>query len=201
VDEALAASQAWASTWGLGLLEVFHGLVRRLVAAFESAGLDYMFTGALAASFYGIARTTVDVDVVVHVAGRSQRVGLVSALRQAGLKVDERVVEKAFKSNYKIASFRDSKSSYSVDVIFSRGRLVKRVGAAAGVSTFFQAPEDLVLAKLRMIKATVPRSRALKDEEDVRAILKFTKVDVEAVRKKAKKESTLLIFDSVSGST
>ncbi len=182
-------------------MEAFHGLVRRLVAAFEAAGLDYMFTGALAASFYGIARTTVDVDVVVHVAGAGGKAGLVSALRQAGLRVDAREVEKALKSDYRIASFRDSQSSYSVDVIFSRGRLVKRAGTVVGVSTFFQAPEDLVLAKLHMIKATVPRSRALKDEEDVRAILKFTKVDVVALRRKSKRESTLSIFDSVSSST
>lgn len=160
-----------------------------------------MFTGALAASFYGIARTTVDVDVVVHVAGASGKAGLVSALRQSGLRVDERAVDKALKSDYRMTSFKDSKSAYSVDVFFSRGRLVKRAGMAAGLSTFFQVPEDLVLAKLRMIKATVPRSRALKDEEDVRAILKFTKVNAEAVRRKAKKDSTLSILNSVSGST
>lgn len=182
-------------------MEVFQGLVRRLVAAFEAAGLDYMFTGALAASFYGIARTTADVDVVVHVVGAGGKAKLASALRHAGLSVDEGTVDKALKSEYRIASFQDSKSAYGVDVIFSRGRLAKRAGTAAGLSTFFQAPEDLILAKLRMIKATVPRSRALKDEEDVRAILKFTRVDVDAVRRKAKKDSTLSIFDSVSGST
>jgi hypothetical protein len=38
-----------------------------------------------------------------------------------------------------------------------------------------------------MIKATVPRERALKDAEDVKAILKFTKVDVETVKKQAKR--------------
>ncbi len=181
-----------------GLLSDFYGLVRRVVAALEAGGVDYMFTGALAASFYGVARTTVDVDVMVYVAGTSRRAKLVSALRQAGLRVDRHMVDEALQSDYRIASLTDSKSAYSVDVIFSRGRLVKRAGAVAGLSTFFQAPEDLILAKLRMIKATVPRSRALKDEEDVRAILKFTKVDMEAVRKKAKKDSTLSIFESVS---
>jgi len=58
-------------------------------------------------------------------------------------------------------------------------------------------PEDLILAKLRMIKATVPRERALKDEEDVKAILRFTKVDVKAVKKHAKKEDTLSIFETI----
>jgi len=58
-------------------------------------------------------------------------------------------------------------------------------------------PEDLILAKLQMIKATVPRERALKDEEDVKAILRFTKVDVEAVKKRARKEGTLVVFEEI----
>jgi hypothetical protein len=64
-------------------------------------------------------------------------------------------------------------------------KLKKRAGSVLGLETFYQMPEDLVLAKLRMIKATVPRERALKDEEDVKAILKFTKINVAAVRKQA----------------
>lgn len=67
-----------------------------------------------------------------------------------------------------------------------------------GLPTFFQTPEDLILAKLRMIKATVPRERAHKDVEDVRAILKFSKVDVEAVRQRARRSSTLRIFESIA---
>jgi len=169
------------------------------VRGFEKAGLDYMFTGALAASFYGVPRSTVDVDVVVWVAEGKQRARLVSALREAGLVVDEREIDEAFESGYRIATFRDSITVYSVDVIFSDEKLEKRVGSVAGLRTFFQTPEDLVLAKLRMIKATVPRERALKDEDDVKAILKFTKVDVKAVKMQAKRENTLSIFESLMG--
>jgi len=178
-------------------LESFYELIRRVVAGFNAAGLDYMFTGALAASFYGVARTTVDIDVVVKVSSGGDRAGLVSALKKAGLRVDEKKIDAALESDYRIATFRDRRSPYSVDVIFSRGRLRKRAGAVAGLPTFFQAPEDLILSKLRMIKATVPRARALKDEEDVRAVLKFTKVDVEVVRRKAKRDSTFSTFESV----
>jgi hypothetical protein len=59
-------------------------------------------------------------------------------------------------------------------------------------------PKDLILAKLRMIKATVPRERALKDVEDVRAILRFTKVGVGAVKKRAKDDGSLSIFESLT---
>jgi len=180
-------------------LEAFYELIKRVVAGFGAAGLDYMFTGALAASFYGVARTTVDIDVVVKVTSEDHRTRLVSALRQTGLRIDEKKIDAAFKSGYRLATFIDSKSPYSVDVILSRGkRFEKRAGTIAGLPTFLQAPEDLILAKLRMIKATVPRERALKDEEDVRAILKFTKVDVEVVRKQARRNSTLSIFNSVT---
>jgi len=155
-----------------------------------------MFTGALAASFYGVPRTTVDVDVVA-VAEVSQRVRLVEALKGAGLVVGEGEVDRALESGYMIATFRDGKTAYSVDVIFSDKKLEKRAGTVAGLPTFYQAPEELILAKLRMIKATVPRQRALKDEEDVKAILRFTKVDVEFVKKKARKEGTLVVLEEI----
>jgi len=174
-------------------------LVRRIVESFNAADLDYMLTGAVAASFYGVPRTTMDVDIVVKVSDAGQRVSLVSVLRQIGLWVDEKKIDVALKSKYRLVSLRDNKSPYSVDVIFSRGKkLEKRAGTIEGLPTFFQGPEDLILAKLRMIKATVPPERALKDLEDVRAILKFTKVNVEAVRKQARRNSTLSIFKSIT---
>jgi len=49
-----------------------------------------------------------------------------------------------------------------------------------------------------MIKATVPRERALKDAEDVRAILRFTRVSVEVVKRQAENDSTLSIFEAVT---
>jgi len=182
---------------GFDWLESFYGLIRRVVAGFDAAGLDYMFTGALAASFYGVARTTVDIDVVVKALSEGDRARLASALKRAGLRVDERKIDAALESDYGIATFRDRRSPYSVDVIFSRGRLKKMAGTVAGLPTFFQAPEDLVLAKLRMIKATVPRERAFKDEEDVRAVLKFSRVNVQVVRKQAKRDSTLGVLESL----
>jgi hypothetical protein len=179
-------------------LEVFYGVVKRIVKSFERMEIDYAFTGALAVSFYGVPRTTVDVDVVVAVAEVKQRVRLVEALKRAGLVVGEREIDRALKSGYKIATFRDSKTAYSVDVIFSDGKLVKRAGTVAGLPCFYQTPEQLILAKLRMIKATKPRERALKDEEDIKAILNFTKVNVEAVKRQAEKDNTSALFDALA---
>ena len=180
------------------VLEAFYDVVKRIVKNFEKMEIDYAFTGALAVSFYGVPRTTVDVDVVVAVAEVKQRVRLVEALKKARLVVDEREIDRALESGYKIATFKDSKTAYSVDVIFSDKKLEKRAGTVAGLPCFYQTPEELILAKLRMIKATVPRERTLKDEEDIKAILNFTKVNVEAVKKQAKKDSTLALFDTLT---
>jgi hypothetical protein len=184
---------------GQCFLEGFEGFVRRIVECFNGAKLDYVFTGALAVSYYGRARTTTDVDVVVAASGREWRAKLVSALRNAGLVVDEKRIDDALKSGYEIVTFGDSKSPLSIDIILSAEKLRKKAGSVLGLATFYQVPEDLVLAKLRMIKATVPRERALKDEDDVRAILRFTRVDLSEVRERAKREGTLSIFELLVG--
>lgn len=153
-----------------------------------------MFTGALAASYYGTPRTTTDIDVMVEVSGKDWRGKLVLALKQAGLLVDEKRVDAVLRSGYRLATFEDKKTPYSVDVIFSSGKLEKRAGTILGLPTFYQTPEELILAKLRMIKATVPRERAFKDKNDVEAILRFTKVDTKALKDRARKNNTLSIL-------
>lgn len=178
-------------------MDSFEGFLRRVVKNLNSSGLDYMFTGALAVSYYGRARTTVDIDIVVAAVGSDWREKFVSALRRAGLIVEEKVIDDALKSGYKIATFKDSKSPLTLDVIFSTERLAKKRGKILGLSTYYQKPEDLVLAKLRMIRATVPRERALKDMEDIKAVLKFTRVNLGAVRRQARKEGTLQILEDV----
>ena len=156
-----------------------------------------MFTGALAASYYGRARTTGDIDVVVAVRGRGWRTKLVSALRQAGLVVDEKNIDDALKSGYRIVTFKDKKSPLTVDVILSGEKLEKKSGKILGLPTFYQTTEDFISAKLRMIKVTVPRERALKDIDDVKAVLKFSRVNLEVVREKAEKDNTIAILEEI----
>jgi len=74
---------------------------------------------------------------------------------------------------------------------------VRRAGSILGLATFYQTPEDLILAKLRMIRATVSRERALKDEGDVKAILKFTSVDMDLLERRARESNTLSILEGI----
>ncbi len=69
-----------------------------------------MFTGALAVSYYGRVRATVDVDVVVAVVREDWQSRLVSSLKRAGLVVDEDRIDAALKSGYGIVTFEDGKS-------------------------------------------------------------------------------------------
>ena len=148
----------------------------------------------MAASYYGTPRTTIDVDVLVKVSERELETNLVAALREAGMEVNERRIREAFKSGYKVLTFKDERSSFTLDIMLSDKKLRKREGTILGLPTFYQIPEDLILAKLRMIKATVPRERAQKDREDVKAILRESKVNVDALKRHARKENTLNIL-------
>jgi hypothetical protein len=179
------------------VLESFESLVKRIVKNFNSLGLDYMFTGALAASYYGRARTTRDVDVVVAIRRREELTKLVLALMQAGLVVNEKSFDDALKSGYRIVTFEDGKSPVTVDIVLVDRKLEKKSGKILGLPTFYQTPEDLILAKLRMIKVTVPRERALKDMDDVKAVLKFSRVNLEVVKERAKKDNTIAILKKV----
>jgi hypothetical protein len=179
-------------------MDNFSKFVTKLIKGFNSTNLDYAFTGALAVSFYGVPRTTSDVDVMISVLEEAEvKAKVAISLKHAGLKVEERKIDEALISGYNIPTFIDVASPFTVDVIFSRGPLEKQAGIIAGLETFFQSPEGLILAKLRMIKATLPKERTLKDQEDVRAVLAFSKVDLKTLRRQAKKQGTLDILETL----
>ena len=179
-------------------MEAYYVFVKKVITAFDGIGLDYAFTGALAISFYGIPRTTSDIDVIVAVASETEaKTKVASALRKAGVLVDERKIDAALTSGFGIASFKDTASPFTLDIIFSTEKLEKRTGRIAGLETFLQSPEGLIAAKLRMIKATLPPERSAKDKKDIKAILQFTKVNLKAVKKQAKKDRTEQILENL----
>jgi len=156
-----------------------------------------MITGALAASYYGIPRTTMDIDIVVQVFPENLKTKLIAPLKKAGFQVNDKKIRKALESGYKIMTLKDKTAPFTLDIILSDKKLKKKTGTILGSPTFYQKPEDLILAKLRMIKTTIPRERALKDQEDIKAILKYTKIDMKTLTRKAKKEKTITILENI----
>jgi len=155
-----------------------------------------MITGALAASYYGQPRTTMDLDVAIR-ASDALNPKLRDALSKAALKVDSRRLADIVRSGYDVVTLRDRRSPHGLDLILIKGRLQRRRGSILGMKTYYQRPDDLILAKLRMIKATVPPDRASKDREDIRAILRFTKVSLDAIKKYARKQGTLVLLEEL----
>jgi hypothetical protein len=156
-----------------------------------------MITGALAASYYGAPRTTTDVDIVVKTTQEKMQSQLIPALGKAGMRVNEKRIHEAFASGFRIVTLRNGKTPFTLDIIFSDRKLEKKSGSILGLPTFYPTPQGLILSKLRMIKATIPRERALKDEDDVKAILGFTEVNIESLKRKAQKDSTLSILEAI----
>ena len=176
----------------------FEELIKRVVSNFNAAETDYMITGALAASYYGVPRTTMDIDIIVRVSTQDIRTKILLPLKKAGFQVEEEKIQKVLKSSYKILTLKDPSTPFTLDIIFSSKKLEKRAGTILGLPTFYQKPEDLILAKLRMIKATIPQERAMKDKEDVKAILRYVgDINLEMLKEKARKEKTITILESL----
>ena len=110
------------------------GFIKKIVRALELEKIDYAFTGALAASFYGIPRTTAGIDIIVALNQEKVRGRLAPALRSTGLVVDIKTIDDAYASGFKIASFKCKTLAYRVDIIFV-DNIEKRKGVIADVDT------------------------------------------------------------------
>ena len=178
------------------ILETFSGFVRRVVRALNRSGLEYMLTGALASSYYGRPRTTLDVDAVVAIR-QKDLTKLVKVLTKANLKVQEKRLLTAWQSEYRIATIEDKKSPHTLDIIFTDQKLERKTGLILGVPTYYQSPESLILGKLRRLKVTLRAERAATDREDIKAILKTTQISLKTLRRKARAERTIKVLDGL----
>jgi hypothetical protein len=114
----------------------------------------------MAASYYGQPRTTIDIDFIIQVS-MSDLDELLDHLAKFGLKINRTRIKKQLSSGYNIISLEDKHSPYRVDLIIqTEGKLERRPGRALGLRSYYDPPELLILSKLRMIKATVPRERS-----------------------------------------
>lgn len=155
-----------------------------------------MFTGAIASSYYGMPRTTMDVDIIVAASNEGKE-SIVEGLREIGLVVSVEDFERALDSGYNVVSIDDSKSPFTVDFILLEGSLDRIPCTLFGEPTFLQTSENLVRAKLRMIKATLDPEKSAKDKEDVRAILRYSSMNMTQVRNYALIDGTVEVLDSL----
>jgi len=162
--------------------------------------LRYALTGALAVSYYGRPRTTLDIDVLV-VAKESELARLAKALTERALKTETKRLHHVWGSKYRIATVSDSKSPHTLDIIFVDEHLERKPGFILGSHTYYQTPESLILAKLRMIKATLQPERAATDRQDIKAILEATDVDLKSLRRQAHAQGNLELLNELRRDT
>ena len=126
-----------------------------VVDALERLGVEYYVAGSVAGSAYGIARATLDVDLVADLRAEHVR-GLVQSLSDE-YYVDEDAVRKAVESH---ASFNliHLETVMKIDVFVARTSEYDRqalsrkrpdtLGPDEPRAFFFASPEDVVIGKL-----------------------------------------------------
>ncbi len=151
----------------------------------------------MAVSYYGVPRTTVDIDFLVQLPNNELE-SFLDTLDKFGLEVNRGRVKRQLGTGYNIISLRDKRSPHRADfIVQTAGKLERRRGRALGLRAYYQSPELLILAKLRMIKATRPQERSFKDREDIREMLASTKVNKRRILQIAQEESTREIFKDI----
>jgi hypothetical protein len=144
---------------------------------FDDLKVDYYIGGSLASSAFGVARATMDVDIVADIdAGHAAEIE--KRLKDA-FYIDREMVERAVRerSSFNLIHFE---SMFKVDVfvpaarpferqVFSR-RLSRAVTEDGSQKLFFSSPEDIILRKLVWYQSSGEVSD--RQWEDVLGVLK-----------------------------
>jgi len=134
----------------------------------DKLGIEYMITGGSAVSFWGQVRTTADIDLVINIP--PAKVPALSAALKGESYIDEEEVKEAvsrkrmFNAIYMDTAFKvdlavlDETDAYAREAFSRRKKL--EVG---GRPLWVISPEDLILSKLRWMKAAGGSERQLED--------------------------------------
>jgi len=142
--------------------------------ALEHAAIPYMITGSFASNFYGIPRTTRDLDIVIA-ASPEQLKDLIQQLQDQNYYAQ---IEDALDALRHHSMFNAIEPSmvWKIDFImrkpgtFSQEAFRRRVsGEIAGITVQISTAEDLIIAKLDWAK----QGESYRQVEDVASILKM----------------------------
>ena len=141
-------------------------------AALDAAGIPFMVTGSVAASYYGAGRATMDVDLVID-PNAAQLRSLVASLAPDVFYVSLDAALEALRDR-SLFNLIEFGSGWKVDCIvrksrpFSEGEFSRRVPAIVmGVAVAVATVEDVILSKLEWAKL----GGSARQLDDVRALL------------------------------
>ena len=119
-------------------------------------------------------------------------------MEEAGVRANLKKIHQQLRSGYNVITVEDKLSPHTADMILVKELPERKRGTVQGFKTYFQSPESLILAKLRVIKAKMQRERSQTDRDDIRAILANTKVSRRRIMENARLETTLAIFQQLT---
>ena len=139
--------------------DILHA-IKPVIDAFEKLSIPYYIGGSIASSVYGIARATMDVDVVADI--KSSHVSSFKQLLKRDFYIDEEMIKDAIRSlssfnlihletMIKIDVFIHNPQSYSEEAL--RRKKKDTLEESRGAPEFyFSSPEDIILNKLQWYK-------------------------------------------------
>ena len=153
---------------------------RRLIGALENVQIPYMLTGSFASAYYGAARATQDIDLVISPTADQLR-ALVRILPADEYYIDEGAALDAVRHRSQF-NIIDLASGWKIDLIvcqerpFSHGEFGRRQDVDfAGMRLTIATAEDVAIAKLEWAKL----GESQRQIEDVAGILRLRAIELD----------------------
>ena len=133
----------------------------KVTSVLEKLGITYYIGGSFASSAFGIARATLDVDLVADV--KTEHVAAIEEALRDDFYIDKEMILEAIKRR---TSFNliHLETAFKVDVFIvkdrslSRSALMRRlkrnISEDSSLELYFASPEDIILAKLEWYKSS-----------------------------------------------
>jgi len=145
--------------------------LQALCAKLDGAGIEYMLTGSLAASYYASPRMTRDIDLVVAL--EAEGMSKLTSVLGEDYHVDKDLLAEGFRQR-RPCNVVHMPTLVKIDLIPRKDSDYRRLEFRrrrevdfAGVPLWIVSPEDLVLSKLEWAR----ESRSEQQMKDVRALL------------------------------
>ncbi|MGE0547888.1 MAG: hypothetical protein AB7O24_02655 [Kofleriaceae bacterium] len=148
-------------------------LLGRVVRLLDAAVVPYMITGSFASTYYGVPRSTHDIDIVIDPT-RATLDALLVALPETEYYVDPQVAREALvrRSQFNVIDFD---TGWKIDLIIRKARAFsveefrrRHEAELLGVRVFVATVEDSIVAKLEWAKLG-DSDRQLRDVEGMLA--------------------------------
>ena len=131
--------------------------IQPVISMFEELSISYYIGGSIASSIYGMARATLDVDIIADI--KIEHVSLLRKQLEEEFYIDEEVIKDAIK---KLSSFNliHLETMIKIDVfilkpeLYAEETILRRrkdtIEDSKGTLEFyFSSPEDIILNKLQ----------------------------------------------------